>query len=81
MKRWFVFALVIVMLGSCGEEKPRHRNYLRASRDLTPRTGFALDTSTDCTEVGQPITFILTFYNRDERPIEIEAGPPLDIIL
>ena len=81
MKRWLLFALMVVVLGSCSEEKPRHRSNLRAGVNVTPRVGFQLETSTDCTEVGQPITFILTFYNRDERPIEIEAVLPLDIIL
>ena len=81
MKRWLLLVLMVVVLASCGKDKPRHRNYLRASRDLTPRTGFALDTSTDCAEVGQPISFILTLHNSDERAIEIAAEPAVDIML
>ena len=82
MKRWLLFALIVMALGSCGPTpKPTRRIRLGASGNVTPLMGFTLSTSTSCAEVGESITFTLTFYNRAESPLTLVTSPTLDIVL
>ena len=83
MKRWLLFALIVVVLGSCGPTPPiiRHRSTLQTGQNLGIRIGFEIGVTSDCVEPGQPLTIILTLYSFDHRPIDILAPLPLNIIL
>ena len=83
MKRWLLFALVVVLLGSCGPTPRiiRHRSTLSLGRNFGTRIGFGIGITSDCVEPGQPLSVTLTLYNRDHRPVEILASSPLDIAL
>ena len=83
MKRWLLFALVVVLLGSCGPTPPiiRHRSTLRVGRNIGPNVSFAIDINNDCIEPGQPLSMTLTLHSLDHRPMEILTSPALDLVL
>ena len=83
MKRWTLFALIAVLLGSCGPTPRiiRHRSTLRAGQELGARAGFAVDISSDCIEPGEPLVMTLTIAGSSESSYRFPNTPPVDIVL
>ena len=79
MKRWLLFALVIVMLGSCGlgTRMPKREPVSATSPDQQLRV--TIDSSTNCVAVGETLMLTLRMTNLQSTPIMIDASSDLII--
>ena len=82
MKRWLLFALMIVVLGSCGlgTRMPK-RGPITAAGRISPQGNVSLTASLNCAFPGEEVMFDLEMMNNEPTALTLLGTPLIDIAL
>ena len=81
MKRWLLFALMVVLLASCGEAKPPKRGPITAAGRISRQGNVSLTASLNCAFPGEEVVFDLEMMNNEPTALTLLGTPLIDIAL
>lgn len=81
MKRWLLFALIAVVLGSCGEPTPPTIGPIQIGGGNEEIGTLSLSATTNCAVLGETITFTLRVANTADYSLQFSNPPLFDMTI